>query len=56
MAEMIVSMMTGTAVGDAAALAGMLGPPLTRAYGKEFAASVVASAATLGPIIPPSAG
>jgi tripartite ATP-independent transporter DctM subunit len=54
-AEMIVSMMTGTAVGDAAALAGMLGPPLTRAYGREFAASIVASAATLGPIIPPSA-
>jgi len=50
-----VSMMTGTAVGDAAALAGMLGPPLTKAYGREFAASVVASAATLGPIIPPSA-
>ncbi len=55
LAEMIVSMMTGTAVGDAAALAGMLGPPLTRAYGREFAASVVAAAATLGPIIPPSA-
>lgn len=55
LAEMIVSMMTGTAVGDAAALAGMLGPSLTRAYGKEFAASVVAAAATLGPIIPPSA-
>lgn len=56
MAEMIVSTMTGTAVGDAAALAGMLGPPLTKAYGREFAASVIASAATLGPIIPPSAG
>jgi tripartite ATP-independent transporter DctM subunit len=56
MAEMIVSTMTGTAVGDAAALAGMLGPPLTKAYGREFAASVVAAAATLGPIIPPSAG
>lgn len=55
-AEMVVSTMTGTAVGDAAALAGMLGPTLTRAYGREFAASVVASAATLGPIIPPSAG
>jgi tripartite ATP-independent transporter DctM subunit len=55
MAEMIVSMMTGTAVGDAAALAGMLGPPLTKAYGREFAATIVASASTLGPIIPPSA-
>jgi tripartite ATP-independent transporter DctM subunit len=55
-AEMVVSTMTGTAVGDAAALAGMLGPTLTRAYGREFAASVVAAAATLGPIIPPSAG
>jgi C4-dicarboxylate transporter DctM subunit len=55
-AAMGISGISGTAVSDAAALGGSLGPALTKAYGRSFGASLVASASNLGPIIPPSAG
>lgn len=51
-----MSGVSGTAVGDATALGGALGPALSKAYGRPFSASLVASASNLGPIIPPSAG
>ncbi len=53
--EMILSGVTGTAVGDATALGTTLMPAMAKEYGKDFAAAVVASAASLGPLIPPSA-
>jgi len=53
--EMILSGVTGTAVGDAAALASVFYGPMKREYDEEFGASVVAAAANIGPIIPPSA-
>lgn len=46
---------SGTAVADATALATTLGPSLAKFYGNGFAAALVAAAANLGPIIPPSA-
>jgi tripartite ATP-independent transporter DctM subunit len=45
---------SGAAVSDASALATILGPSLTKAYDRGFATSIVAAAANLGPIIPPS--
>lgn len=56
LAAMGLSSVSGTAVADAAALGGTLGPSLTKAYGRSFSAALVASASNLGPIIPPSAG
>ena len=53
--EMILSGVTGTAVGDAAALASVFLGPMKREYDEEFGAAVVAAAANIGPIIPPSA-
>lgn len=50
-----LSAISGTAVADATALASTLGPSLARYYGNPFGAAVVAAAANLGPIIPPSA-
>lgn len=50
-----LSAVSGTAVADATALASTLMPSLTKHYGKEFGAALVAAAANLGPIIPPSA-
>lgn len=46
---------SGVAVADASALSATLVPPLARVYGLGFASAVVAAAANLGPIIPPSA-
>ncbi len=46
---------SGTAVSDASALASILVPSLARAYDRPFATAIVAAAANLGPIIPPSA-
>jgi len=46
---------SGAAVSDASALSTILVPALTKAYDKPFAAAIVAAAANLGPIIPPSA-
>jgi tripartite ATP-independent transporter DctM subunit len=45
---------SGTAVSDASALSTILVPSLAKAYDKGFAAAIVAAAANLGPIIPPS--
>lgn len=56
LASIVMSGVSGTAVGDATALGGTLGPALSKAYGKAFGASLVAAASNLGPIIPPSAG
>jgi len=50
-----LSAISGTAVADATALASTLGPSLARYYGNAFGSAVVAAAANLGPIIPPSA-
>lgn len=54
-AAMGLSCVSGVAVADATALGGSLGPHLTKVYSKGFAASVVAAASCMGPIIPPSA-
>lgn len=52
---MIFSGISGSAVADCSALGKMLIPAMTRAgYQRPFAAAVVAAAAVLGPIIPPS--
>ena len=45
---------SGAAVSDASALSSILVPSLTKFYDKGFAAALVAAAANLGPIIPPS--
>lgn len=50
-----LSAISGTAVADATALASTLGPALARFYGNAFGSAIVAAAANLGPIIPPSA-
>ncbi len=55
-AAMGLSSVSGTAVADATALGGTLGPALTKAYNRNFGAALVAAASNLGPIIPPSAG
>ncbi len=49
-----LSTVSGAAVADASALSGTLIPELKKAYGLPFASAVVAAAANLGPIIPPS--
>ena len=49
-----ISTVSGTAVADAVALSSALGRPMASAYGMPFSAAVIASAANLGPIIPPS--
>lgn len=46
---------SGTAVADASALSATLVPALEKSYGRGFATAIVAAAANLGPIIPPSA-
>jgi C4-dicarboxylate transporter DctM subunit len=54
-AEMILSGVTGSAVADAAALATVLLPSMEKeGYDKTFAIALIAAAAVLGPIIPPS--
>lgn len=45
---------SGAAVSDASALSAILVPSLSKIYDKGFAAALVAAAANLGPIIPPS--
>jgi C4-dicarboxylate transporter DctM subunit len=52
---MILSGMTGSEIGDAAALGSVLVPAMKRSgYAPNYAATIVAAAATMGPIIPPS--
>ena len=53
-AEMFFSGIGGSAIADASALGTVLIPPMTKRYGPEFSAAVVAASATIGPIIPPS--
>lgn len=54
-ASMIFSGISGSAIADASALGTALIPSMTARYGnRNFAAAVCASAATMGPIIPPS--
>jgi len=54
-ANMIMAGMSGSAVADASAAGAILTPPMLRAgYPAGFTAAVNASAATVGPIIPPS--
>ena len=55
LAGAILSLVSGTAVSDAAALSATLGPSLTKKYGLGFSTAVIAASANLGPIIPPSA-
>jgi len=53
--ECFLSGITGSSVADCAALSRVFVPQLTRAgYSDGFSAALVASSATLGPIIPPS--
>ena len=54
-AEIFFSGITGSAVADASALGTLLIPAMQReGFPKGFSAALVAAAATLGPIIPPS--
>jgi tripartite ATP-independent transporter DctM subunit len=54
-AEMILSGVTGSAVADAAALGTILIPSMRKeGYNGHYATALVAAAAVLGPIIPPS--
>ncbi len=54
-AEMFLSGITGSAVADASALGTVLIPAMNKeGYDVDFSTAVVATAATLGPIIPPS--
>ena len=46
---------SGAAAADASALSTILVPSLTKVYNRGFATALVAAAANLGPIIPPSA-
>jgi len=53
--EMILSGMTGSEIGDAAALGSVLVPAMKRSgYAANYAATIVSASATMGPIIPPS--
>lgn len=55
LANMIMAGMSGTAAADAVATGTVLIPSMIReGYSRGFAAAVSASAATIGPIIPPS--
>jgi C4-dicarboxylate transporter DctM subunit len=51
---MILSGVSGSAVADASALGSTLLPAMREEYDNEFGAAVCASAAAVGPIIPPS--
>ena len=46
---------SGTAVADATALSSTMMPTMEKYYDREFGAALIAAAANLGPIIPPSA-
>ena len=54
-ASMVFSGVSGSAVADASAIGGALIPAMkSQRYPPEYAAAVVAAAATMGPVIPPS--
>jgi tripartite ATP-independent transporter DctM subunit len=52
--SMVFAGISGSAVADASALGAALIPTMRDKYGNRFASAVCASAATIGPIIPPS--
>jgi C4-dicarboxylate transporter DctM subunit len=53
--EMVLSGVSGSGTGDAAALGSVLLPTMVKSgYGKPFSAALIGAASTLGPIIPPS--
>jgi C4-dicarboxylate transporter, DctM subunit len=55
LANMIFSGMSGSAIADAAGLGQILYKAMKdNGYGSKFSAAIVASAATIGPVIPPS--
>lgn len=55
LASLFFSALTGTAIAAAAAIGGMMIPAMTKeGYDVRFSASLVATSATIGPIIPPS--
>jgi tripartite ATP-independent transporter DctM subunit len=54
LAGMGLSTVSGAAVADASALGSTMIPSLRKVYGLGFSSAVVAAAANLGPIIPPS--
>lgn len=55
LASMFFSALTGTAIAAAAAIGGMMIPAMKeQGYDVRFSSSLVASSATIGPIIPPS--
>lgn len=57
LAAALMSALSGSAVADAAALAALLLPMMVKAgYDKSRSAGLLASAAVMGPIIPPSIG
>jgi tripartite ATP-independent transporter DctM subunit len=52
--SMVFAGVSGSAIADASALGSALIPTMRKQYGNEFSAGVCASAAVMGPIIPPS--
>ncbi len=53
--SMIFAAVTGSAIAAAAAIGALLIPPmLEKGYSREYAASLVATSGSIGPIIPPS--
>lgn len=55
LSSMFFSALTGTAIAAAAAIGGMMIPAMIKeGYDKRFAATIVATSSTIGPIIPPS--
>ncbi len=57
LAAVLMSALSGSAVADAAALTALLLPMMTKAgHDKGYAGGLIASAGTLGPVIPPSIG
>ena len=56
-ANVLIAMVSGAAIASAAAVGSTMIPMMRRqGYPKEFAAALNASAATIGPVIPPSIG
>jgi tripartite ATP-independent transporter DctM subunit len=51
---MVLASVTGAAVASASALGSILVPSLNKYYDKGYSSAVIATAANLGPIIPPS--
>jgi len=51
---MVLASVTGAAVASASALGSILVPSLNKYYDKGYSSAIIASAANLGPIIPPS--